>query len=683
MRPRRAVLGLFVVAAAIAATAARSAESGSHYERPLTPAGPGANRAAVDVPLLAGSAPMRYAKASAGGRGAPELQGGLEDLRLYTGSGREVPYLLLRPPVREERWERVSLLAIPATKASSGFEVELESPRTADRVRLEELPTPFLKRFRLEGSGDRARWTVLVPEGTLFDLPDEKLRRVEASFPPGVFRYLRVTWDDRTSGRVPLPRSASVRVGEEPALLPAERAPVAFSKAASEPGRSRYHLKLPGAHLPVVALDLGVGPGHVLREAKVTEPRLAGGEVMPHQLGGATLRQTTREAGTASDLRIPIDFPSGPDLDLVVADGDNPPFDLRSVDAVFASLPAIWFETPSAEPLVARFGNPTLSAPHYDLEAARVVAGRTAAGEARWGAVRDVVGGAPSAPASLLPEFGAAVDRSGFGRFRTIFAVKSGLNAVPLDAAVLAHGTLASLRIVGEQGRQVPYLLERRDEPLTLELGAPERLARESGPPNVSSYRIGLPFAGLPASRLVLSTSARVFARPISVTVARRDVRRREEWIETLARAAWRHADPETPAPPLVLELPPLGITAVTLSVDEGDNSPLPLAPPRLLLPSYRLRFFAGSDEARTLLYGEPSLASPRYDLALLAPRLVGVSSNDAALGPEEVNTVPAAGANDRKLFWGVLVAAVLALLLVLGRLLRPGATPSAPRHEG
>ena len=679
MRPHLALLGLAVAVAAAVAAAARAEESPSRYERLLVPAGPGPNRAAVDVPLLAGASPMRYGTERAGEKATRVWQGGLEDLRLFTASGREVPYLLLPPPVGEDRWETALLRPIAATKASSGFEAEMRVARTIGRVKLEGLPAPFLKRFRLEGSGDRARWSVLVPEGTLFDLPDENLRQVEAAFSPGEFRYLRVTWDDRMSGRLPQPATFSVRVEEAPFLAPAARTAVSFSKVGSEPGKSRFHLRLPGTRLPVVALELAVGPGHLLRDARVTEPRLAGGEVLPQGLGRATLRQTTRESGTASELRIPIDFPSGPDLDLVVSDGDNPPLDLRAVEAILAPLPTIWFEAPSAEPLVARFGVPALPAPRYDLEAAREAAGRVRAGDAGWEPVRDVAGGAPRPPESPLPEFGATVDRTGFTRLRTVLSVKGGLNAVPLDAAVLAHGTLSSLRIVDEKGRQVPYLLERREEPLTLELAEPERLPKPGSSRNVSIYRIPLPFAGLPASRIVLATSARVFERPVSVTVTRPDAGQREERVETLAHATWRHADPGTPAPPLVLDLPALDVAAVALSVDEGDNSPLPLSTPRLLLPSYRLRFYAGGDGTRTLLYGEPSLAPPRYDLALLAPRLVGVSSNDAALGPEEVSDVPKPGARERIVFWGILVAAVLGLVVVLGRLLRPGAAPSPP----
>ena len=54
-----------------------------------------------------------------------------------------------------------------------------------DVVRVEGLPAPFLKRLTLEGSGDRERWTLLVAEGTLFDLPDEGLRQTDCVFTPG------------------------------------------------------------------------------------------------------------------------------------------------------------------------------------------------------------------------------------------------------------------------------------------------------------------------------------------------------------------------------------------------------------------------------------------------------------------------------------------------------------------
>jgi len=73
------------------------------------------------------------------------------------------------------------------------------------------------------------------------------------------------------------------------------------------------------------------------------------------------------------------------------------------------------------------------------------------------------------------------------------------------------------------------------------------------------------------------------------------------------------------------------------------------------------------------LLYGQPGLPTPRYDLALLAPRLLGEAAHEIALPPETRATAPEPDptATGRKIFWGALVAAVVVLLLVLGRLLR------------
>ena len=71
--------------------------------------------------------------------------------------------------------------------------------------------------------------------------------------------------------------------------------------------------------------------------------------------------------------------------------------------------------------------------------------------------------------------------------------------------------------------------------------------------------------------------------------------------------------------------------------VDEGDNHPLAMGAPHLELPLYRLRFFYPANGKLTLLYGNEVLPSPRYDLELLAPRLVGISSLELALDPDKL----------------------------------------------
>jgi len=124
---------------------------------------------------------------------------------------------------------------VPTTRKTSGFEIDLGSMARVDRMRVAGLPAPFLKRVQLEGSGERTRWTLLVAEGTLFDLPDENLRRLELEFQPGEYRYLRLAWDDRTSGRVPIPASAAARaVGTSPAAPPL-RIDVPFERRGVNP----------------------------------------------------------------------------------------------------------------------------------------------------------------------------------------------------------------------------------------------------------------------------------------------------------------------------------------------------------------------------------------------------------------------------------------------------------------
>jgi hypothetical protein len=109
--------------------------------------------------------------------------------------------------------------------------------------------------------------------------------------------------------------------------------------------------------------------------------------------------------------------------------------------------------------------------------------------------------------------------------------------------------------------------------------------------------------------------------------------------------------------------------------VDEGDNQALPIGTPTIVLRTYRLRFMRESPAEMWLVYGKAGLTAPQYDLALLDARL---RTSDARVVTAE-DERPAAGleadGGSRAVFWGVLIAAVLALLAVVARLLmtQPG----------
>ncbi len=599
--------------------------------RRIQPAGPGPQRLDVDLVLLGAT------------------RNGLADLRIRDAAGREVPYVLVPPDPRAAVWVPARMLPLPATKTTSGLELDLGAPLATSRLRLEGLRPPFLKRFRLEGSGDRQRWTELVKAGSLFDLPGDGLRLLEVEFPEGDYRYLRIVWDDASSAPAPAPRAAFLLKSRSAPVLP--QADLPFLRRPSEPGVSRFTLRLPGPRIPLRALVLTVaGDGPLLREAQVTEPRLSASSLAPRNLGAARLRRA--QGGAAYDLRIPVETPEGSEIDLRVQDGDNPGLDLAGVRAELEPQPWIYFEAKDGGALTATCGDPRLGAPRYDLEARRDQLSRAGTARASWGPET----AAPPPPAGMLDGgAGASLDAAGFRFRRPVPAGPPGLCALALDAHVLATSPrLQDLRLLDAGGRQIPYLLESRDEPLSLPVPWPRGDTKD----RVTTYRIGLPQPGLPASRLVLETGARVFRRRVRVLDG--------ESRAVLAVADWSHADPGARAQALVIPLPQAG-RGLAVEVEEGDNQPLAMESARLLLPSWRLRFFR--PEGPVLLCYGRDLEAPDYDLALLAGRLRDTPARELELAADTGSAAATEG-RMKAVFWGALIVVVAGLLYLLARLL-------------
>ena len=307
-------------------------------------------------------------------------------------------------------------------------------------------------------------------------------------------------------------------------------------------------------------------------------------------------------------------------------DGDNPPLDLRGVNAVFSELPWIYFEAASAGTLTARYGNDTLTAPRYDIEAVRNQVRIESVTDAKWGEprTRTAEENAASGATPPLPTLGAPLDASLFKYLRDVPSGAAGLIAVPLDAAVLAHSAgpargFSDLRVIDASGSQIPYVLERVAEPLTLEL-TPDKLStppktlppQRTGASPQSIYRIKYPYAELPPTTLSISTQTRVFDRGITIAVERPPIdRHRDPWLETIA-------------------------------------------------------------STRT------DLNRPRYDLALLRPQVLGTAAEEVTPEPERqgAGATPAGALVSPRVFWGVLGVSVAVLLFLIVRLLRKPAAP-------
>jgi hypothetical protein len=147
--------------------------------------------------------------------------------------------------------------------------------------------------------------------------------------------------------------------------------------------------------------------------------------------------------------------------------------------------------------------------------------------------------------------------------------------------------------------------------------------------------------------------------------------------LTAIQTQVWRHEDDAVPARPLTLTVPHAPLGDVVIEIDEGDNQPLPIERATLLVPSYAVRFYRADAAPLLLAYGRPNLANPRYDLALLAPYVLGQRAHTVQAGPERGanGDAPGSGAQPSlvspMVFWAVLGVAVVVLLGLVVRMVR------------
>ncbi len=407
-----------------------------------------------------------------------------------------------------------------------------------------------------------------------------------------------------------------------------------------------------------------VANGEVFRAASVYAQRLEGGVIMPVLLGTSTLKRAQRFGGVAADLGVPISKANDVDLELVVDDGNNPPLALTGITARLAPLPWIWFETTAAGNVTASYGDARRTAPSYDIEASRSAITKSTPPLAKWGSAARPTSTQTAETATIASFRGATVNRGDFRYSREVPASPAGVTRLALDADVLSRSReVADVRLVDAADRQVPYIVENVPGPLTIPLKLPARTADGA----TSRYALELPYETLPPlSRLVLTTSAKVFERSVSLRAAGDARHGREPY--TLGTETWRSTQPDLPPPPLTFELASNDNKQLELTVSEGDNAPLPVTSATLEMPSIALRFYS-SGGPLTLLYGNAQAASPQYDMALLAPRVLGEPARDLSLAA--VTTAkPESAPADVKIFWVALGLATVGLLVVLARLI-------------
>ncbi len=578
---------------------------------------------------------------------------GLPDLRVLDAGGREVPFAresaaapAAQPlPVRnvESAPRRETAAEVDRGPAAGpALEITLEIPQ-AD----------FLKPVVAESSEDRASWREAA-RGSVFAAGRVRQTTIRLRAPSDR-RFWRIRLDDRNSEPVEIRSVAFTPVRERAA--PERSLPLTLSPIEPREGKvSRYRASLPAANLAVASLRLTAAQPAYSRAVRVFERVLFRDRVTRRLVGEGVIARSPGAGGTD---RVALNGLTGRGLEIEIDDGDSPPLTLTGAEASVHS-PAILFYAPEGKPLRLAYGSPSAEAPSYDLSAALKASSGLKTKPAALGP--EEAAAVASSPLAAPPR-GSALDPEQWSARRPILLPPGeGVAYLDLDGI---EGISGDLRISDAGNRQVPYIREsrpipaRRDVPLS---------ASVEGTRTIALLRPIDPALEIDSVELT-AKPVDYFSREVTVLEELRD-ERGPAGLRTLGSVRWEKRAEEPPAP-LRIPIARPSRTSLRVEIENGDNAPLALASAAILFSRERIDFLYGRGDSLTLLAGNPAAAPPKFDLELLAGRILSAPAEPARLGP------PARRAEEKampKWFWpAVAVSGVLVALALLRGLSRAG----------
>ena len=598
-----------------------------------------------------------------------------EDLRILGPNGHELPSLVDRPPVPQSEVIRPAGFALKFEGGATLLTLTTGTAAPLGSVAVETPEPYFLRPARVELSDDGAQWTLLDSGLPLFrEWGAEKL-----TLPLGQHSaaYVRITVAGHRAGPMPF-TGAWLSVGATPApqLLPVKAQIVRRDEFA---GETVLMLNLEGAHLPLAALAFDTNEKLFTRRVTVTVREVRDGVPGERVVGAGTIYRVALDgAPVRSQLEMPLNF-SAPTREVLVhvANGDSPPLTLDAVKLQRWPVNLL-FMAPSYGHFTLLSGNPAAGAPHYDLAGFAEQLRAAGATGVVPGTIEPVPNYQPreslaAPPLPDIPLAGAPLEEPGaWPDRRAVQIERTGVQELELDLEALARSRpdRGDLRLVRD-GNQIPYVLELPSLARSLMLApvaTPDPKRR-----SVSVWQLHLPHAGAPVRRLVLSSKTPLFAREFRIfeKVSTPEGRGYEN---LLASGSWRRTpEPGVPETRIFDLLDRTRTDTLWIETDNGDNPPIALESVQAVYPVVRLIFKVADAEGLALVYGNANASAPRYDLSLVAERLLTVSRNIAKLGPGEPNPDAKgtfSGLKSGYIFWGALALVVVVLLFVVSKLL-------------
>ena len=580
---------------------------------------------------------------------------GLPDLRVIDAHGAEVPFAVDPPSIELPR--RLPARDLESVAGSHTFALfdRGADPGWADRMELEIAGASFLKPVTVEASDDRSTWAQIA-RGSVFRTG--AVSSLSVHFAPNDRRWWRVKLDDRNSSAV---RFEAVNV-REPSRRQASRE--LALELRKDPGEgleaTTWIATLPAANLAADAVRLEAEDAAYHRRVRVYERVLMRDEVDRVLIGeGSILRSRQVEDS------IRIRPPSSRVLEIEVERAAGAELQVKGAKVVLEPRRLVFHAGADATPHLA-YGSPAAERPGYDLDSALR---HGLPGEPQRGTVGPRTDTGASPAALEQPVRGGTVAASTWERRQEINLPTAGTVAW-LDLDLPSH-ELPSVRIVDADGRQVPYIVESMPRARSRTVGFK---ARQEGAQTIVS--VGSIRALPPVSSVVLSASSPpYFQRSVSVIETIED-RRGPVQRRVLGSATWVKA-PEEPFSPLTIPVEVPSTDAIEVVVDNADSAPLEVASFAVGWTVRRINFPYEAGEKLALLSGNPGAGSPRYDLVMVAGRLLSSPARPASLQPAAARA-PAAGVP--KWFWGFVVAAAVLVVLALARTLR---SEPASKNDG
>ncbi len=580
---------------------------------------------------------------------------GLPDLRIRNAAGEEVAWALeerigrapARLPLRDvektARRETVALLdrgAHPALARAATLEIE---------------GTEFLKPVSVESSDDGRSWGTFA-KGSIF--AGREVRSTTLRFPPNGRRWWRFRFDDRNGDPI-MPRAVSIDArGEEPVLREISLAPGTADR--SDPGATTRSVALPAGNLGVDALRIsGAAPAYV-RRVTVTSRVFYRDEVVRRVVGEGTI---SRAADGSGIDRVALCDGSARLLEIEIEEPGGPRFEIARVDAL-ARPQAIVFAAPrDGQPLRLYYGSGIAEAPRYDLERALAIARPVRPSQVALGPAEKRAGEAAALPAGPR---GAPVDPAAWKKSSPI-ALPGESSVAYLDLPSPAAEKAVSVRILDSEKRPVPYVMERvaHRERHPAPAAAAERgtktIVRITMDPASSADLVEMS-AGSPA----------YFSRQATVFQEDRDARG-TTGRRVLGSASWIRREGDPPIP-ITIPITRPTQAAIEVEIENGDNAPLSISDTAVWTSSPRIDFAFVPGERLTLAWDNENAPAPRFDLELVAGRVLSAPALPAKLAASPAAAKPARAARTPAALWIAIVVGGALLLVVLARTLKsPG----------